>query len=96
MEITRIFKKRKTMLEREIDNLLVDMEEMYVDSEEYQASIEMLGRLHEMKSKDKSHVSPDTLAIVAGNLLGILLILKHEELNIITSKALNFVIRGRA
>lgn len=40
-------------------------------------------------------ISPDTLLIVGANLLGILLILNHERLDIISTKALGFVIRGR-
>lgn len=40
-------------------------------------------------------INPDTALVVAGNLLGIILILKHEKIDIITSKALGFVLRGR-
>lgn len=43
----------------------------------------------------RNHVSMDALATIAANLLGIGLILKYEELNVISTKALNFVIRGR-
>lgn len=43
----------------------------------------------------KTRISPDTLAVVAGNLFGIMLILNHEKMNVITSKALAFVLRGR-
>ncbi len=97
MKITNIFKKEKTMLEKEIEAVLLDMKDMYVGSEEYEVALNHLSILHEIKSKEKKwNVSPDTMAIVAGNLLGIMLILKHEELNVITSKALGFVIKGRA
>ncbi len=40
-------------------------------------------------------ISPDTVAIIAGNLLGILLILNYEKLNVVSTKALGFVLRGR-
>ena len=40
-------------------------------------------------------ISPDTILIVGANLLGILLILNHERLDIISTKALGFVIKGR-
>lgn len=97
MKITNIFKKEKTMLEKEIEEVLLDMKNMYVDSDEYEVALNHLSTLYEIKSKEKKwNVSPDTMAIVAGNLLGIILILKHEELNVITSKAMNFVIKGRA
>lgn len=97
MKITNIFKKEKTMLEKEIEAVLLDMKEMYVDSDEYEVALNHLSTLHEINSKEKKwNVSPDTMAVVAGNLLGIVLILKHEELNVITSKAMSFVIKGRA
>ena len=98
MKITNIFKKEKTMLEKEIEAVLLEMKDMYVGSEEYEIALNHLSTLHEInKSKEKKwNVSPDTMAIVVGNLLGIILILKHEELNVITSKAMNFVIKGRA
>lgn len=40
-------------------------------------------------------ISPDTLAIVLCNLVGIILVLKHEKIDIVTSKALGFVMKGR-
>lgn len=97
MKITNIFKKEKTMLEKEIEAILLDMKDMDINSDEYEVALNHLSTLHEIKSKEKKwNVSPDTMAVVAANLLGIILILKHEELNVITSKAMNFVIKGRA
>lgn len=40
-------------------------------------------------------VTPDTLLVVLGNLGGILLILNFEKLDIIRSKAISFVLKGR-
>ena len=97
MKITNIFKKEKTMLEKEIEAVLLDMKDMDLNSDEYEIALNHLSTLHEIKSKEKKwNVSPDTMAVVVANLLGIILILKHEELNVITSKAMNFVIKGRA
>lgn len=89
-------KDKRTNLEKEIDSVLKCMNELSPDSEEYQKMAENLERLYKSKSYDKDRdVSPDTLAVIVGNLAGILLILKHEELNVITSKALGFVLKGR-
>lgn len=97
MKITNIFKKEKTMLEKEIEAILLDMKDMDINSDEYEVALNHLTILHEIKTKEKKwNVSPDTMAVVVANLLGIILILKHEELNVITSKAMNFVIKGRA
>lgn len=50
---------------------------------------------YEKLSKSDWKVSPDTLLVVAGNLLGIVLILTYEKGNIITTKAINFILKGR-
>lgn len=55
-------------------------------NERYQAYNNML--------KPGWKVTPDTVLIVLCNLLGIILILKHEKIDIITSKALGFVMKG--
>ena len=97
MKITSIFKKEKTMLEKEIEAILLDMKDMDLDSDKYKLALNYLSILYEIKSTEKRwNVSPDTMAVVVANLLGIILILKHEELNVITSKAMNFVLKGRA
>ena len=46
-------------------------------------------------SKHNWKFSPDTLLAVAGNLMGILLILNFEKLDIVRSKAIGFVLKGR-
>ena len=62
-------------------------------SKEYKELLGVYEKLCEIERSGK--VSKDTLATIGANLLGIGLILKHEELNVISTKALNFVIRGR-
>lgn len=53
----------------------------------YQVYTEML--------KPSWKVTPDTLLIVGGNLVGILAILNFERFDIVRSKALSFVLKGR-
>ena len=47
------------------------------------------------ESRTEWKISPDTLLVVVGNLAGILLILKFEKLDVIATKAIGFVIKGR-
>ena len=96
-------KENKTNLEKEIDALIKNLSTIStIDSEDYEETLSKIERLATLKEKlekakvNEDKVSKDTLVVVAGNLLGIGLILGHERLNIITSKALSFVIRGRA
>ena len=89
-------RKKQTKLEKEIDLVLDSMSVLGRDSTDYAAMADNLERLHKAKCIDTNRkVSPDTIAIIVGNLLGIVLILGYEKANIITSKALGFVIRGR-
>ena len=46
-------------------------------------------------AESKWKISPDTLLVVAGNLMGILLILNFEKMDIIRTKAISFVLKGR-
>jgi len=40
-------------------------------------------------------VSRDTLAVIGANLLGILMIIKHENVNVITSRAMGLILSPR-
>jgi hypothetical protein len=89
--------QKRTYLEREIDEVHKILSKVPPDSHEYTMIVENLDRLYKAKSESKkSYVSRDTIVIVIGNLLGIVLILGYEKANIVTSKAIQFVLRGRA
>jgi hypothetical protein len=86
-----------TPIEREIDVNLKKMQEVGVTAPEYKSLMDNLERLNDMKTKSQSHsrISLDTLVIVGGNLLGIILIIAYEQKHVITSKSLNQLIRPR-
>lgn len=85
----------KSKLDLEIDNLVTELNECDPYSEQYPKLLRNLDELMKIKKNEKRSISPDTMLVVGGNLLGILMILRHEQLNVITSKALGFVLRGR-
>lgn len=88
--------KHQRMLESELDRALIRLKTEIFTTEDYDTMLRLVERLHDMLDKDKPDVvSKNTMLAVAGNLLGIILILKHEHLNPITSKALGFIIRPR-
>jgi hypothetical protein len=87
--------KSDMLLESEIESVLRHLSVTAVDAAEYPTILRHLERLYEMKGHKPDRVKKDTMALIAGNLAGIMLILKHEKLDIITSKALNFVIKAR-
>jgi hypothetical protein len=83
-------------LDRVIDEHINEMLAVNLDSKDYPVLLERLAKLYKLKETDApKRVSADTVAIVAGNLIGILLILHYERLNVIGSKALSFVMKLR-
>ena len=87
---------KRTNLEKEIDSVIQVMSGYQPDSEGYTAIVDNLEKLHKMKEGERNHkVKPDTIWLVGCNLLGIALIIWHEKADIITTKALGFVLKGR-
>lgn len=83
-------------LEKAIDEVLREMASRASDSDEYAAMVDQLTKLYKLKEIDiPQRVSPDTLAIVIGNLAGIILIVGYERANVVTSKALSFLLKLR-
>ena len=82
-------------LEATIKTAYANLSSYSAHSPESAAIADQLTKLYALKeSNSKRRISPDTLAIVAGNLAGILLIVGHEQAHVVTSKALNFVIKA--
>jgi hypothetical protein len=83
-----------------LELVLVDLFEEMIqgrcDSEEYAKMAEQASKLYSLKEHNsKRRVSPDTMALVLGNLFGIVLIVRHERMNVVTSKALSFILKLR-
>lgn len=84
--------KLEELIDYANDQLLVTK----LDSKEYGVILGHIERLSKLKAQKRSwKVSPDVLAQVAGSLGGIVMILGFEKANILTSKAVGFVLRGR-
>lgn len=83
-------KKNEERLDSLTSRVVEDMHLYGPDSEEYSKMVKHLETLNRMKSqKWWTRVSWDTVLIVLGNLLGILIIVAYEERNVISSKALS-------
>lgn len=94
MKLTK--RDKRTNLEKEIDTVLELMSTVDSRREDYDVMVNHLKTLYEAKATEKSkHISPDTIAIIAGNLLGIALILGYEQTNVVTTKALGCILRSR-
>lgn len=87
---------RPTQLERTIAELHSDMRGVNPESDEYKLYLSQLERLHALKDQEsKRRISPDTLAIVVGNLVGILIIVKFERGAVMVSKAKDYVLKTK-
>lgn len=83
-------------LEKEIDRVTSSLTDEQIGSEDYDKRVSALTKLWKIKAEGKpDRISKDTMLIAGVNLLSILLILRHEHLNVITSKAMQMVPKAR-
>lgn len=87
-------------LEQLITSHISSMDGIGPETEEYTISSNNLKTLMEAREIEEKIDTPwrpsaDTVALVAGNLLGILAILTFEKANVITSKSLSFVLKQK-
>lgn len=95
-----MFKLKPEYQEAELDRVITKLLETMYDedciSEDYTKMVDHVTALYQLKEQKASRrVSPDTLAIVIGNLVGIIFIVGHERAHVLTSKAMNFVLKLR-
>ena len=101
-EVNRIIDSMSVMdpYSDEYSNSLKSLEKMMkLRDIKREEAFQILDTLLKAKNDDKSRgVNKElinTLLVVFGNLLGIVLILNYEKMGVIASKALGFVIKGR-
>lgn len=82
-------------LQTAIDKVLVELDTKTPGTDEYATLVEQLDKLMKIKVTEKpvDKLSKDTLTTVLGSLAGIVAIIGFERANIITSKALGFVLK---
>lgn len=85
-------------LQEAIDEALSELKTVTADSDEYNAILDKIERLHRLKEterKSERRVSPDALVAAGASVLGIVLILGFEHAGVVTSKALGFVMKTK-
>ena len=86
-------KDKRTQTEKYVDTQIEELAKYTESSEDVKDVLELMEKRRDLKVK-KDRIKPDTLALIAGNLGGILLVLHYERFNVITSKAVQFIIKG--
>lgn len=89
--------EKPSVIEPVIDKLISEMSGYDASDEDYSTMAANLKTLMEAKAVEprKPRVSPETWAIIGGNLAGIVAILAFEKNGIITSRAFSLVTRTR-
>jgi hypothetical protein len=77
-----------------VNDLLARIQDPKTHTDEREALVKSVSKLYKLKEVDsKRKLSPDTLLMAAANILGIALIVGHERANVVTSKAIGFVMK---
>ena len=80
------------LLTETIDRVMLDMKDEDPNTEKFALMTDQLVKLYALKHENRARrISPDTLATIGANLLGIGIIVGHERTHIVTSKALTFI-----
>ena len=88
-------KKEPNAIDTQIEVLSNAMKKYPVGSPRYEAAMEKMVILVKTKNEGKKPIDPNTIIAVAGGLLQVVLIIGHERLHVLTSKAIGFVLKGR-
>ena len=83
---------QRSKLEAEIDRLIALLRECENDPSEYDKILARIEKLHKFKDKP-NNVSAETWALIAANLVGIVIVITHEYHHPITTKALSMAIK---
>lgn len=91
-----MFTIKRTTEPTKLDEMIVEAQNQMlgteIGTEEYAIKLERLTALYKLKEiETPKRVNPDTLALIAGNLTGIIMVLGYEHAHVVTSKAFGFI-----
>lgn len=88
-------RKAVSPLQTAIDNAVLELANHKITSDEYATIVNHLYKMQEMEKKTSRQLDPNTMLTVAANIAGIVMIIHHEHVNVITTKALGFIGKTR-
>ncbi len=93
-----LFRKNdESIYDEPIEKLLIEMNMYGSETEEYAAAIRHFETLMKLKTETRRKpITSDTIAIVAGNLVGILVIVAYEQKHVMASKAMGFALKPKS
>jgi hypothetical protein len=95
--MAKIFRREPSELDIVITDVITRMTKMGPDDPDYKKMVKYLNHLTKMRDEQRkaSKISPDTKAIIIGNVAIVLAIVAYENANVITTKALDFIVKRR-
>jgi len=94
-----MFKKSSSKahpLDAELDRAMKFIVAKSPDSPEYAAALDQIEKLTKIKAPNAATtLSKDTLVTAATNLAGIVMVIGHERIHVIATKALGLVMKAR-
>ncbi len=93
--IGKIRREEPSIYDEPIEKVLDAMKTYDTVDGEFITLMEYLERLTKLKAEKHSKVDPNTMALIAGNLAGILVIVAYEQKHVMTSKAMGFILRAK-
>lgn len=85
-------------LKKAIDDALLELALTKPNTDDYAKVLEKIERLFKLqapKTEPRKPISPDALISAAASLAGIVMIIHHEQVGALTSKALGFVVKPK-
>lgn len=90
--LKRIVNREPSPLDKPIARILADMETYDPADPEYKKLVRYLERLTELKTAERREkVKMDTIVLVGGNIVVVLIIVAYEHNHALLSKALTFI-----
>lgn len=92
----KLWKKVDSIYDEPINKVLEEMRTYSPETDEFAASMRHLETLSTLKAANTpKRANADMMLLVAGNLLGILIIVAYEQKHVITTKATGFIIKPK-
>lgn len=90
-------KESKPNFQTELDRALADLSKLPIESQQYETAVKNIQILCTARAQKANDVpSMDAILTVGANILGILMVLNYEKANIVTTKAIGFIMKGRS
>jgi hypothetical protein len=92
-----LFPKKTRTIDDEITRLLEEIAHIKVEDKAYNEALDNLSVLTKANGQNKttSILSADSVLMAVTSILGTLLVLNHENLHVITSKAFSSIVKPR-